>query len=338
MKKVLIVGPEFFDYNLSIKSAFENLGWTTKVMGYHGGEVASTIERIDYHLTRDKSVFFEKKRAQFNARLLTIYKEFNPDIVFVIQASEVYKETIEQMTKSRKVLWMMDSIFRIPMAFAMRNEFDHIFLFEKTDVGRLWEEEKIRSWFLPLALDEKVYFPTVKTNEIDILFVGALYQKRIELLEKVCKEFAGRSIKIYGNYYSPFRRPAYHFSRKNKQSFLNKNIAPSEVNRLYNRSRICLNIHHEQSRYGVNQRFFEISGSRSFQVVDNNPFITENFSPTEVMTYVSTDDMLKKIEYVLSGNVNEQEMTENAYQKILAGHTFTQRIKQVLATIDNKEV
>lgn len=336
MKKVLIVGPEFYNYYLSVEKAFKNLGFQTKTISYET-DVSSFGERIAYHLSFDKAAFMEKKRKRFNDDVLKIYSSFKPDLVFIIQASEVYKETVEKMKDCKKVLWMMDSIFRNKRGYAIRTSVDYIFVFEKTDISRLWDSEKIKAWFLPLALDETVYFPTVKTKEIDILFIGALYEHRIALLEKMCQEFKGYNIKIYGNYYSPVRRPFYHLFRKNKDTFLNKNIPPATVNQLYNRSKICLNIHHTQNKHGVNQRFFEISGSKSFQLVDYNEYIAENFSSEEIMTYRSAQDMLEKIAVVLKGGINTEAIAEKAYNKVISGHTFTHRMKHVLDFIEQQE-
>lgn len=335
MKKVLIIGPEFFDYNLSVERAFQNLGFATKVLGYFGGTVTSAKERIAYHLSKDKALFFEKIRRRFNDNVLQVYNQFKPDLVFIIQGNDVFKETVEHMTSSRKVLWMMDSIFRNKGGYSLRKSVDHIFLFEKTDIERLMETDQIRSSFLPLALDEKVYFPIKSEQTIDLLFVGALHGNRLEMLEKLAERFKTRTIQIYGRYYSPLRRPFYHLFRKNKDVFLNKNIAPSFVNVLYSRAKICLNMHHTQSRYGVNQRFFEICGSKAFQLVDTNPYITENFTSDEIMTYQTLPELFDKISTILEKDkeINTRQMAEKGYNKVLANHTFTHRIRQVLDTL-----
>lgn len=334
MEKVLIIGPKFYGYNQSIANAFSKLGYTYQVIEYLPGEVASLKEKFIYHTSRNKQLFFAKQEKKFNDAVLKIYHEFKPELVFIVQGNQIHKHTLEQMQGAKKVLWMMDSIFRAAGAFKIRHDVDAIFLFEKTDVAKLWEEEKIQATFLPLALDETVYYPKNKSTEIDILFIGALYQKRIDFLSAVVKRFPGKVIKIYGRYYAPLRRPGYHFKRKDKHIFLNKNITPEKVNDLYNQSRICINIHHDQSKYGVNQRFFEISGSKSFQLVDTNPYIDEYFTPHEMVTYTNLDNLLDKIEQVFSGTMDTKEPSENAYQKILSNHTFTHRIKDILVIIN----
>jgi spore maturation protein CgeB len=335
MAKVLIIGPEFYDYNLSIERAFKNLGFETKVLGYHGNMAASPKERLNYHLAFNKEKFFAKKKQQFNEHITAIHKSFSPDIVFIIHGGDIFEETIAGLKGSKKVLWMMDSISRTKEQYPITKVVDYNFFFEKTDIDVLWKQGKRESWFLPLALDEEVYFPTVKKGDIDILFIGALYENRIKLLEKVANEFKNKSIKVYGTYYSPLRRPGHHLFRTNKNVFMNKNIAPKEVNLLYNRSNICLNIHHSQSKYGVNQRFFEINGSKAFQLVDENPYISDYFPKEQVMTYKTEQQMLEKINYALENPAIANKMAEELYNTILSNHTFTHRIRFVLDTINS---
>ena len=331
---MLIAGPRFYDYNISIENAFKNLGFETKVASYYPRTVSSTGERIRYHLAADKDAFFERIEARFNNHILDLYSSFRPDIVVIIQGNVIYKETLERMTGCKKVLWMMDSISRYPRSYELRNSVDSIFLFEKTDIEKLWNSDKITGHFLALALDEKVYYPFVdRKKDVDILFIGALYENRIEMLEKVSEKFRNYVVKVYGHYYAPLRRPFYHLFRKNKNVFLNKNIAPARVNELYNCSKICLNIHHEQSRYGVNQRFFEISGSRSFQLVDNNAYIADNFSNTEIVTYSTLPELFEKIDMALNNSIDTNAIAENAYEKITSNHTFTHRVRYLLDVI-----
>ena len=334
-KKVLVIGPEFFGYYLSVEKAFKQLGYTTQSVSYIT-QVENKWERIVYHFSGDKEAFFEKKRRVFNNKVLSLYKEFRPDIVFIIQGSEIYSETVEKMKEAKKILWMMDSIFRNKRGYALRKIVDYIFVFERTDVDKLLENENIVSHFLPLALDEAVYYPyTNRKDEIDILFVGALYDNRVVLLERIYQEFKDYNMKVYGHYYSPFRRPLYHFFRRNKNVFLNKNISPAFVNELYNRSKICINIHHNQNKYGVNQRFFEISSSKSFQLVDRNGYITENFGSDEIATYNSEDELIEIIRSVLHGQINTKAFAEKAHKKVLTNHTFRRRMEYVMALVND---
>lgn len=333
MGRVLIVGPDFFGYNFSIARAFEKSGFETKVISYKGNIINTFSEQLKYHISSDKASFFEKKKENFNKLVEAAFRDFDPTLVFIVHGGYILYETYKVLSEKRVVIWMMDSISRADDLSHLLDWVDYHFFFEKTDVELFKNVYGRVSWFLPLALDETVYFPLEREKDIDLLFIGALYENRIRLLEKVVKTFPERKIKVYGKFYSPLRKPIFHFTRSNKNIFLNKNIFPESVNQLYSRSKVCLNIHHAQSKYGVNQRFFEISGSRSLQVVEGQQYILDNFSPNEICTYSNDQEMLSGIEKGLSDAEWRRSLASAAYKKVISEHTFYHRIQTILETI-----
>ena len=336
-QKVLIVGPKFYGYSLSVEKAFKKLGFSTVVMTFSEKDVENSAEKIAYHLTRDKPGFFEKKRIRFNIRFRKIYDNFQPDIVFIIKGSTLYPESITHAKNSINILWMMDSIYRNDYSYNLRKLVDHLFLFEETDVEKLREEEGIVSHFLPLALDESVYYPVQNEKDIDVLFVGMLYGNRIRLIDQVIKNFPGKKIKVYGKFFSPLREPLKYLFRKNRHIYINKNIEPELLNKLYSRTKVCLNIHHDQSVVGVNQRFFEILGSRSLEITDYKPYMGKHFTTGDLFWYRTEEEMLSQIGEALDNYQQLGTVIKNGYQKVIAAHTFTERMRYVLDVIGYKK-
>ena len=208
-------------------------------------------------------------------------------------------------------------------------------MFEKTDVEKL-KKEGIESFFLPLALDESVYSPiNNQKKDIDLLFVGNLNSKRQSILEKLIKDFLRLNIQIYGGYVGliPSERHFKYYFKGYKKYYKNKSITPNEVNKLYSRTKIAINIHHEQSKYGCNPRFFEILGTKTFQLVDNNKFIDEYFFD-KVVSYKSYSDLKNKIEKYLFDDITRSIIAEKGYQEVIKNHTFKQRIGYILSKLD----
>lgn len=331
--RVLIVGIDFYNYNLSVSRAFNNLGYETKIFNYWGDDIKSLGEGVLAKLFIKRKVFFHLKQELVNSNLIKQYRTFKPDIVFIIHGWYVLEKTFKKLNKSINALWLMDGIDRYGY-HPLINESKFNFFFDKSDVGKFKELTGKSSYFLPLALDEAVYFPKDKNDKsVDISFVGGLFEKRIILLEKIIKRFRGTRIQFYGR--SPFTNsnPLQDIIKSNPELFLNRNITPEECNDLYNISKICINIHHDQSNYGVNQRFFEITGSNAFQLTDGNPFIKDNFSSEEIKCYESEEELFQKIEYYLSNEKARFEIAANGYKRVLAEHTFTKRIEEVLSVI-----
>ena len=64
-------------------------------------------------------------------------------------------------------------------------------------------------------------------------------------------------------WYDPFLQYEYKIKRKELGKHIqNYNIPPSEVNKIYNSTKINLNIHHPQSKEGLNPRTFERRDAR----------------------------------------------------------------------------
>jgi spore maturation protein CgeB len=332
MQKVLIIGPNFFGYNESIADAFKNLGWETNVLSYQIGETKGLMQKLVHFFAKDKEAFFEKRKVEFNTLILKTYKAFNPNLVFIIQGNSVFNETLQQMHHCKKILWMMDSIFRAAGAMKIIHSVDNIFLFEKSDIAPLKTEKGIEAHFLPLAVDEKIYYNSNNTKEIDVLFIGALYENRMNVLKKIAAAIPTLKLRVYGRFYSPLRKPLYHLLRKDKAVFTNKNVTPAEANQLYNKSKICLNIHHSQSKYGVNQRFFEVNGSGNLQLVDENEYVQDYFPEMATLTFTDEVDLLQKINHIVSAYNSYDVLKNTICKKVLANHTFTKRIQEVLQT------
>ncbi len=328
-KKVLIVGLIFHGYNESIEQAFKNLNYKTKVIGFTDGAVENLKEKFQFYLSKTNK-FYEYKNKQFNTLLEKTYTEFEPDILFIIKGHQIDPAVISKMKSSFNILWMMDSIHTNPGSINILPYINKVFLFEPTDIPLLKEKYTVDGVFMPLALDEKVYFPIANKKVIDILFVGGLVPDRIRLLNKIIKNFPDKKILIFGKYYSKFRSPIHHLFRKNKKNYTNKVVLPSKLNELYSISKLCINIHQKQSVIGVNQRFFEILGSRNLQICDHKNFISQNFLKDDLLWYNNEQELFDIITMALEKYDELENIINNGYEKVLSKHTFTHRINEIL--------
>ena len=330
-KKVVIIGPDFWGYTESVEKAFQKLGYITDIISLKEINSDSLLKRAKNRCKLFFDPEYYENLIKVNQFILKKYKIFKPDIVMVIKGNMLTKDTIKKIKDSKKILWVMDSVFRVKRTYENIKLYNHKFMFEETDVEKL-KNEGIESFFLPLALDDSVYFPIKnQKKDIDLLFVGNLNSKRQFLLENLIKDFPKLNIQIYGGYVGliPSKRHFKYYFEGYKKYFKNKSIAPSEVNKLYSRTKIALNIHHDQSKYGCNQRFFEILGTKTFQLVDSNKFIDEYFFD-KVVSYKSYSDLKNKIEKYLSNDIAQSIIAEKGYNEVIKNHTFVQRIEYIL--------
>ncbi len=333
MKKNLIIGPSFFYYNNSISRAFNKLGYDTKILSYDEPVHPFNIRNAVISKIFTPNNLISKGKLLFNQYICREFDSYLPELVFIYNGDIIDPDTIKYFkTKSKVVIWLLDGLYRHSGSALLANMVDAYFCFDKTDVTTL-ERKGTKAYFLPQACDTSIYKPLSLNKDIDILFVGMLYgyPKRIELINSIVNHFKHFNIQIYGIYKPIYKNPVKWLFREKRDIYKNKNISPQKVNLLYNRAKICVNIHHEQSKEGANPKVFEIAGSKSFQLSDWNPYIEETFPDKEIAMYHSKDEMIDLISFYLNHDTSEQ--IEKAYNNVINNHTFVNRIKEVLDII-----
>ncbi|MGE6893907.1 CgeB family protein [Priestia flexa] len=343
-KKVLIIGPDYFGYNQSVASAFKDVGWLADIYEYKDNPPNVTGKIIKGFNKIGISNLLNKYKQKINEGILSIFEKCQPDLVLVVKGAFITADTILFLKKKCPViLWMMDSIFRIPDAIQNVHLFNYCFTFEKEDVKKL-SELNICADFLPMAADSNVYYPLEKNEvikDIDILFVGVLYNNRIKLFHELIKRMPHMKIEIYGKY-TNLKKPIsyyYYYLKGYKKYFKNKYVQPNQLNTLYNKSKIAVNIHHNQSSEGCNPRVFEILASKTFQLVDSNEYVKKVFCNNNCLRiFRNQTEFFEQISYYMNNENNRKEIVQRGFELILQNHTFKQRVKQIVDTLTEKRI
>lgn len=336
--RVLIISSPFFDYHISVKRAFESLGFNCRVETYdepihpfHG------LLKWRHKFSIDKEKLREKSRCQYSKYIKHVYDEFSPNIVFSFNGSILLDEQLDYFrSKSKVVIWMYDSVQRKDREIC-QSHIDHIdamFCFERTDLDFFSAIGK-KAYYLPLSCDPFVYYPIeCKEKDIDILFVGTIYtsKKRISLLEKVADRYHDKKILFYGEYKPYFKNPVKWLFRGRRDIFKNINIPPNRVNELYSRAKILLNVHNEQTIYGANQRVYEVCASGAYQICDYNPYIASLFPNNEVGLYKTDEECFSLIDDALV--YDKTDLAIKARNIVISKHTFKNRIEEILEKLD----
>jgi len=341
MKKVLIISSPFYDYQISVGRAFESLGYQVKIETYDEPiHPFRGLLKWRHKFTRDKEALRAKSRAKYDSYIKQVYDDYQPDIVFSYNGTILLDERLDYFRqKSKVVLWMYDSVQR-PDRARCEKHIDHadaVFCFEERDVEYFAKQGKT-AYFLPLACDTTVYYPIDHPEkDIDILYVATLYTsaRRLRLINMVVNHFPQAKILVYG-WYKPFvKMPLKWLFREKRDIFKNVNIPPQKVNELFSHTKIALNIHHEQTFHGANQRLFEACGAGVYQICDANPYIESVFPNGEVGLYHNNEEMFAQISWALDENNREEreKRARAAYEIIIQHHTFVARIKEMLSKI-----
>lgn len=175
----------------------------------------------------------------------------------------------------------------------------------------------------------------------------------MHIMQQVVNHYPDRKIEVWGLYKPWYKGVLRWLFREHRDIYKNRNVSPDEVNRLYNRSRVVLNIHQEQQKDGANPRTFEILGSGAWQVCDANPYIEKMFSAVEsscqreqsqdylnsaerrrdkseaqMGLFHSIDELFACIDEALLND--KTAAAQQAREKMLQKHTFDVRMKEVL--------
>lgn len=327
MKKVLLLSPKFNNItDFFIKAIQDNNCQVFSLEFSPYGMDTALLKMLHYA----DEVAVEKKRKKFNSKALEKFHEVVPDVVIVIRGDYMQKEILQAMKSAKLILWMYDSIRRYPKMIENIELYDNVYTFDIEDNQALQMKHN-NSSFLPLAYDEKTYFPKKLKKDVDISFVGALYPDRIELLEKVIADFPDLNIKVYGIY--QFKRYIFSYIKflmsGKKRWFKNKKLSHKKCNDLYNRSKICINILPEQYIEEWNARFFELNGSNSFQLVTKSK-MTEKYYKDSVVTYSNYQDLKDKIQFYLSNDSARETIAEKAFNYSKIHDQYKNRFNKIL--------
>ncbi len=341
MKKVLIISSAYFGYHLYAKKAFFKLGYDVSVETYDDPiHPFKGLLKWRYKFSPDKESLKERSRRLYKGYIEAKFDEYNPDMVFVFNGAILKAETLDYFrSKGVKVLfWMYDSVMN-PIFKNSLWHIDHVDVFccfERGDV-EFYESHNKKAYYLPMACNEETYFPIEqKEKDIDILFVGVIYisEKRKRILEALAKRYRDKNLLFYGHYKPYYKNPISWLFRRNRKVFRNVNISPSDVNKLYSRTKIALNIHNKQTVDGANPRVFEVCGARAYQICDRNPYIESVFENGEVGLYDNEEELFALVDDALANDKSVE--ARQGYDIIINNHTFDKRVEQMLEWLEEK--
>lgn len=354
--KALIIGPKFHYFNQSVERAFRTLGYETRILAYDNPVHPYTLDnKIRYKFAADKLRMKKEARALFHLEAELAFEEFLPDVVFVMNGDMLLSDTILHwrgkleddpllVEKPAKVLlWFFDSMTHIPLCEECIPVVDKVFCYEQTDIPLIKERYGVEAYFLPQAVDPEIYYPMDMDKEYDIVFAGDIFhsQRRRETIQEVVSHYPSLKIRVWGDYKPWYKNVWKWLTRERKDVYMNRNASGQQLNEDYNKARVVLNIHHEQQKDGANPKVYEIAATGSYQVCDANPYIETLFKNKEVGLYHINpsqgeahqyDSLFAAIDEGLQQDTSMQ--SKAAYDLIVGQHTYLQRIKQCLETLE----
>jgi len=147
----------------------------------------------------------------------------------------------------------------------------------------------------------------------DVSFVGRCYGKRREFVDTLRNH--GLDIRTFGLGWKGGGR-----------------VPQSELIRIYNQSKISLNISFASSgdKTQIKGRDFEAVGCGSLLLTRDTKEITSYFVPgEEIVTYTDSNDALKKIEYYLKNEDERKKIAKKGFERLMREHTMEKRVTDI---------
>ncbi len=212
----------------------------------------------------------------------------NPDLVLVLKGEKLEKGIIEKISDAgiKTANYIMDDPLGIYGNTKLENieEYDDFFVFDPFYVKKIKEIGYKNAHYLPCATNTELYreqiIQTKRVYQQDLSFIGTYHKNREDVLANLKAE----NLKIWG----------YGWE---KSEILNENVKKETLNgtkninhtkkicKIFNETKINLNVHFTHSRESVNIRTFDIPSTKSFMLTDYYKEIPNLFRKNEIATY-----------------------------------------------------
>lgn len=339
IQKLLLIGPNFRYFLVSIGRAFEGCGYQVHTCAYDNPiHPYTTFNKWKYKFAHDKEALKQQSRRHYDSYIREQFNQIQPELVFILNSDNLQPCTLDYFRQtSTVVIWLFDSVKRFPVVLENLSHADQVFCYEQNDIPYIKEQLGITASFLPQAVDETLYYPTSDSQQLILSFAGDIWQsqRRQSILQHIVKHYGHLPIRIWGIYKPWYKGFWQWLTRERRDIYMNRNTTAEVLNTTYNQSRIVLNIHGEQQKNGANPKVYEIAATKAYQICDANPYIESLFQHGEVGLYHNEEEMFQLIDYALNHDMSAQ--AQAAYDIVTSQHTFTLRIQQMLQLV-NKSI
>lgn len=338
--KIMVIGP-IYGGSLPIArycvSALKNLGHKVDFVDcsiYKDAFLGiSAITKNKAHQGQLQEKFVEFASEAVVARC----GEFKPDLVFALAQAPLTASSLEKLRAYRipTAFWFVEDYRHMEYWKKMAPFYDFFFTIQKDAFHNELEKAGVKNYhYLPLAASTSVHKKIDLTeNELkiygsDISFVGAGYFNRRSFFEGLL-DF---DFKIWGNEWD-FNSPVGKCIQRS-----GKRIDPGEIVKIFNATRININLHSSSYHKGVNPygdfvnpRTFEIAACEAFQLVDYRSELPGFFKiDEEIACYKSLEDLRKKIKFYLENPDDRKQIARKGRARIEKEHTYEHRMREMM--------
>jgi len=330
-------GKETIPLGYSCAAGLRELGWDVYCFN---SQVESRVSRFFLKYVNRLIHAFGGKRFDISRRsrwgnhnirqsqLTKAVAAFRPDVLLVIRGNSFDAETLRTIKSRYGVRKTVGWWVKDPRATSeMRDDagiYDHYFSIHQFG----YDLEDNIGYLAALGIDRKLYHPVSgrKTYCHDVVFVGGWSPRRQEMLLPL----SDLPLEIYGPGWRKWRCKSALWGNVKARK-----IWGQDLNRLYNTSRIVLNVSSwDPSRTGLSLRVFDVPATGAFLLTDACASLDGYFkSGIEVGTFISSQELREKVLFYLEHDEAREEIAARGHHKTLTFETYRAKMGRLLNAI-----
>lgn len=317
------------------KNAFESLGHRTCLFEYKINSISSRIP-----------ILGTPAKHYLRLKLCREICRFRPHLVLVIKGDRIPISTIVSIRQQFHISvanYWIDDPFRIGISSKISPYYDYFFT---TDTGSVQIHKQAgcpRVGLLTYGADPTLHKrmslseADVRQYGSDICFAGTISAKRMDLLQ----ELADFDIKIWASRHVFHLRKDYTFVKEPilpnaplYDKFAGRAVWGEELVKVYNASKIVLNIHDPQTCPIM--RDFEVPACGSFLLTDSADRLAEMYTiGTDIVCFKDKGDLRKLAKYYLNHPNERSAIAQLGYERVCADHFYRHRMQELISFVNH---
>ncbi len=309
-KTILYVGSRYDYGNKYLGLSFEHYNFFNALLNMKYSIIYFDIDRLIQKYGRNKTSEMLKEAAYYHKPDYLFYFHFLDWIYH-----DVWKELSAGVTST--IIWLADDHWRYEDTRQVWELFNLVVTTDKNGYERRQKEGNQNAILSQWGCNHFLYKPLKIPKILDVSFVGRRYGARQDFIDKL--KAHGINVDTFG--------PGWKGSSR---------VSQSDLIRIYNQSRICLNISESSKgeKIQIKGRDFEVPGCGNLLLTNSNSNIAEYFIPgEEIITYSDADDAAEKIKYYLSNEKERERISSNGYKRVMEQHTMEKRFLDIFKNI-----
>jgi len=338
--KILIVrswGKTAFELGGYCKNALAEIGHNADLFTYSDERISSRFP------------FLEKiERAFVKKILIRKISDFRPQLILVIKGDRIPLEIIREVKEKFKIPvanYWLDDPGLIEISRKISPAYDFFFTNDPETVQIHKESGCPHVGFISFGclpdLHKKIQLSQEEYEKYssDLCFAGTVTEGRVKVLEAL-SDF---NLKVWSPRFVYSLKENFRIEKTKLppssplySKFTDRSIWNEELVKVYNASKIVLNIHSLQTIPIM--RDFEVTGCGAFLLTDYARSLETMFKlGEEIICYKNIEELKDMVKFYLSHSSEREEIARKGNLKAYRNHTYARRMEELISFIEKEK-